>query len=396
VRVARRLRELPRVRAAFGRGELSYSKVRALTRIEAIEREGELLELAQCATAAQLERIVRGYRAVARADADRAWHERYLTLVHDDDGSIVVRGRLPRDEGAILLRALEAARDRDADPAALSGRDDDLTSVPAGTLTTAPRSAMARRPDDASREPASDQMAVATRNLGVRNADALVLLAEEALAADDARCRTGAERYQVVVHVDANALSSVGDSEPGDRCELDDRAPVAAETARRLCCDASIVTLVERDGEALSMGRKTRRITPALRRALRSRDGGCRFPGCTQRRWTDAHHIQHWAHGGATAMPNLVQLCRHHHRLVHEGGFSVERAAAGALRFRRPDGRAIATVPTSAAASAATVIGDNRRRGLRIGAETCVPRWCGEPLDLPAAVDAVLTCTQRE
>ena len=78
-----------------------------------------------------------------------------------------------------------------------------------------------------------------------------------------------------------------------------------------------------------------------MQRALRSRDGGCRFPGCTCRRFVDAHHIRHWANGGETSLDNLVLLCRRHHRLVHEGGFDVERTADGTLRFTRPDGRVI-------------------------------------------------------
>ena len=126
--------------------------------------------------------------------------------------------------------------------------------------------------------------------------------------------------------------------------ELADGTPLAAETARRLACDAAIVPLIERAGRPLSVGRKTRSIPPALRRALSSRDRGCRFPGCTNHRTVDAHHIEHWANGGATSLENLVQLCRHHHRLLHEGGYSVTKAGAGFV-FRRPDGREIRPIP---------------------------------------------------
>ncbi len=97
-------------------------------------------------------------------------------------------------------------------------------------------------------------------------------------------------------------------------------------------------------GDPLDIGRKTRAVSPAMQRALRSRDGGCRFPGCTHDRFVDAHHIRHWADGGETSFDNLALLCRHH-RLVHEGGFGVERIANGALRFTRPDGQIIAEHP---------------------------------------------------
>ena len=82
-----------------------------------------------------------------------------------------------------------------------------------------------------------------------------------------------------------------------------------------------------------------------MQRALRSRDHGCRFPGCAHDRFVDAHHIQHWANGGETSLDNLVLLCRRHHRLVHEGGFGVEPIADGAIQFTRPDGRVIAEHP---------------------------------------------------
>src|SRR4051812_37278187 len=111
VRVARRLHELPLVRECFSRGELSYSKVRALTRLEDVTREAELLELARYMTASQLERTVRGWRRVIAAEAHRVHEERFLNVIHDDDGSVIVRGRLSREEGAVLMKALGVMRD---------------------------------------------------------------------------------------------------------------------------------------------------------------------------------------------------------------------------------------------------------------------------------------------
>ena len=162
------------------------------------------------------------------------------------------------------------------------------------------------------------------RSRGGSRAEALIAVADAFLAGGAGTGRTaraGGDRYQVVVHADAAALSG---EEPGGRCELDDGSPLAIETVRRLACDASIVQLLERDGQPLRIGRRTRTIPPALRRALNARDRGCRFPGCGSRRFLDAHHIEHWAKGGATDLDNLLLLCGHHHRLLHEGGYRVD------------------------------------------------------------------------
>jgi hypothetical protein len=347
VRVARRLRELPAIRASFAAGELSFSKVRALTRVENVEREADLLELARHATASQLERLLRAYRGVVATERAVAGGrpERWLAIDHDDDGCVVVRGRLPAEEGALLVAALEAAQD---DLARREDSADGARDVPAGT----PREA---------------------------RAEALVALADTFLAGGHGS-RTGGDRYQVLVHVDAPVLSRVDES---GRCELDDGAPLAVETARRLACDASVVRMLEQDGKPLRIGRKTRSIPPALRRALSARDHGCRFPGCGSRRFVDAHHIEHWADGGPTDLDNLVQLCGAHHRLLHEGGFGVDRSGSGGLIFRRPDGRRIPDCPHPPRAQARRL--ERTRRP-----DACVP-VSHDRLDLELAVEAVLT-----
>ncbi len=131
----------------------------------------------------------------------------------------------------------------------------------------------------------------------------------------------------------------------GHHCEIDDGPDVSAETARRLSCDASLVAIVENEkGEPLSVGRKTRSIPPALQRALNSRDKGCRSPGCTHKKYTDAHHIHHWARGGETKLSNLVTLCRFHHRKVHEGEVVVQMLDDGAIRFVQPNGECFDSV----------------------------------------------------
>jgi len=202
-----------------------------------------------------------------------------------------------------------------------------------------------------------------------------VLMAETLLSSGPA-ARSGGESYQVVVHVDAATLD---DDEDGS-CQLEDGAALHPETARRLACDASLVRIVERDGRPLSVGRKSRSVPPALRRALQSRDRACRFPGCRHRRFLHAHHIDHWARGGRTDLSNLIHLCSRHHRLLHEGGYRVERGAGGALRFERPDGQLLPTVPVRPTGDRSELVRENRRLGLTLTHETCVPD-AGDRLD---------------
>jgi hypothetical protein len=201
------------------------------------------------------------------------------------------------------------------------------------------------RNDDA----ANDVTAVTSENgdrFAQRRADALTTMAETALRhgyePQPSAERYQANRYQIVVHVTAETLAA-GDA---GRCELDSGPRLAPDTVRRIACDGSLLRITDdAAGNPLDIGRKTRAVPPAMQRALRSRDHGCRFPGCTHDRFVDAHHIRHWANGGETLLDNLVLLCSRHHRLVHEGGFGVERIASGALRFTRPDGRVIAEHP---------------------------------------------------
>jgi hypothetical protein len=225
-------------------------------------------------------------------------------------------------------------------------------------------------------------------SLGERRADALVLMADTLLA-NEPNGR-GGDRFQVVVHVDVMTLRD-GDGES----ELADGAPIDGETARRLACDSAIVPLLERAGRPLGVGRKTRSVPPALRRALASRDRGCRFPGCASHRTVDAHHIEHWANGGATNLENLVQLCRHHHRLLHEGGYTVTKAGSRFV-FRRPDGRQIRAFPRKPRRCSSALPESNLRDGHAIDPEATVTLWAGERFDLGYNVDALLTFAPPE
>jgi Domain of unknown function (DUF222)/HNH endonuclease len=347
VRVARRLAELPLVYRAFSRGELSYAKVRALTRVADEASEQELLELARHLTASQLERAVRAYRRVTNDDANALQEAAYVGYSWEPDGSLVVRARLAPEDGALFLRALEAARDR-------------------------------LRESESSAERGSAELRAPYRPT---NADALVTMADSALASES-DSRNGGERYQVVVHVEAGEGTSA----------LEDGPVIADETARRLACDASLVEIRERDGEPLSVGRKTRTIPPALRRALQARDRTCRFPGCENRRFLDAHHVQHWARGGETKLDNLVLLCTRHHRFVHEAGYSLVELAGGELEFRDPWGAPIPAVPRPPPGEADRLLADNRF--LEIDAGTCCS-GDGDRMDLDLAVSALVSLIVR-
>jgi hypothetical protein len=303
VRVARRLSELPLVHAAFARGELSYAKVRALTRVAQVGSEAELLELAFAATAAQLEQTVRAYRRVSALEAQQVHAKEELTWYWDDDGSMVVRARLAPEDGALLLQALRASRERlrmrelDTDDGSAGPREDDPPARADGRGGSAEPRLRESRPT---------------------NVEALVAMADASLAREGGR--SGGERYQVVVYVDEAVLAGNDAAGP----VLVGGPAVAADTARRIACDAAVVRVSLGQDGPLDVGRRTRTIPPALRRALRLRDRGCRFPGCENHRFVDAHHIRHWARGGPTALDNLVLLCRRHHRLVHEGGCRVD------------------------------------------------------------------------
>jgi hypothetical protein len=221
-----------------------------------------------------------------------------------------------------------------------------------------------------------------------QQADALELIAQAALRHELDPGAPG-ERFQVVVHVDADVLA---DADAPGQSAFEDGVRVPAGTSQRLACDASrVVMRHDADGRTTEIGARTRTIPPALRRALHYRDGGCRFPGCGVR-FGQGHHIEHWAHGGPTTLSNLVLLCRRHHRAVHEEGFQVDQQPDGELRFRRPDGRSIPDVPPAPAAPADPVKDFralHETQGLRVDSQTTTPGWLGERLDVGYAIDVL-------
>jgi hypothetical protein len=363
VRVARALGMLPRLAEALARGELSYSKVRALTRVATPETEARLLAVGRAGTVEHVERIVRGWRRVDQLAESRESRRRHanrgLYVRHDEDGMVTVRGRLEPEVGALLVQALAAARER----------------LYQGTRV----GFVGETPGDPSGDPPTPAQ---------QRADALVLVAETALHQGLEPGPPG-ERYQVVVHIDASAL--VDPANPGNSA-LEGGMHVSAETSRRLACDATRVVMQhDAEGRVVEVGARTRTIPPALRRVFQHRDGGCRFPGCRVR-VGQGHHVQHWANGGPTTLSNLILLCRRHHRAVHEDGYRVVRGPDDVLRFRRPDGRDLPDTPPPAAVPddpVHTLRQHHEAQGLQLTARTACPSWLGERLDVGWAVDVL-------
>ena len=361
--MARALGTLPLLAGALARGELSYAKARALTRVATPETEERLLAVGKVGTAEHVERLVRGWRRVDRQaearETARRHASRALHVYRDDDGTVTVRGRLEPEAGALLMRALAAARE------ALY-QQSRASYVETGAV-------------EASLEPPT---------MVQQQADALALLAETALHHGIDPGAPG-ERYQVVVHVDAPVLA---DPDAPGQSVLDDGAHVSAETARRLACDASrVVMRHDRDGRVVEVGARTRTIPPALRRALHHRDRGCRFPGCGLP-LGQGHHIRHWAQGGPTTLSNLALLCRRHHRAVDEEGYAMDRQPDGELRFRRPDGRLLPEVPLPTAVTDDPVEFVRARHdaaGPRLHARTASGGWSGERFDVGWAIDVL-------
>ena len=400
VRVARALGELPLLSDAMRRGRISYSKVRALTRVATPANERRLLGFAECAPASYVERLARAWRRVDRteeaADERRRHERRQLTTWVDDDGMMVIRGRLSPEVGAVVRRALEAAGDRlwketppeeaaetsfgqrqadalgvvaesalaadldrgtagdryqvvlhveaetlragpggqaaavrglalssaasdvpgetpDDTASDVSGETPDDTASDVETLWTAGSDVSAETPDDtASDVPAETPGNAASDVETLWTAGSDVSAETSPVAASDVPAETLAGHP---ASEDADGLrvpAAMAVSPIGGQAALEDAdgLRVSAETARRTACDAGAVVMRHAaDGSVLDVGRKTRTIPPALRRALEARDRQCRFPGCNARR-CDAHHVRHWADGGRTRLDNLVLLCR--------------------------------------------------------------------------------------
>jgi hypothetical protein len=295
VRVAHALKMLPAISQAFSKGELSYSKVRALTREARSDNEAELLAFALKTTAARVDEHCRELRNGSNAsteEAHRSHLRRSLTVRRDPSrGTMIFTIELPVEKGELIDKALDRARETSA----------------------------------------FDHPEFAEESWRAIQADALVTMANDYLNGRNDGASGTADNYQVTVHVDRSALAN-GKGRSG----------LPIESVKRLCCDSDTVVIVDdENGEPLNIGRKTRTVPTAVKRALWARDKGCVFPGCRHKRFVDAHHIEHWSAGGKTSLDNLMLLCSKHHRLVHEGGFRIERDYRDRWCFKRPDGIAV-------------------------------------------------------
>jgi len=299
VRVASALFDLPRISRAFASRELSYSKVRSLSRVATPQNEAQLLDYAQQATAEQVQRrcqqMHNADRAASTHDVNEIHRGRFLRRSVDGCGRMTISVELTEEAGALVMAALERAM-AEADASRDASTAEDEASFPA------------------------------------RQADALVDMARAYLAGESAKSASPADHYQVVVHVDEAALRA----EPVEGA----RSDLPIESVRRLCCDAGVVVVTEDDkGNPLDLGRKHRVVQPALRRALIARDRHCCYPGCAHTRWLEAHHVMHWIDGGKTSLDNTLLLCSAHHRRLHEGGFRIKPNHTGEWYFETAAGK---------------------------------------------------------
>ncbi len=296
VRVAHALKCLPLISAAFSTGELSYSKVKALTRVANRDNEERLLAFALTHTAVTVAERCRELCCGSEASidvAERAWANRSLRVWRDRERSrMTITVELPLEAGELLEKALDKAR------------HDNVLEIPDLAETT----------------------------WSARQADAFLNMVTGFLAGENGSHN---DNYLVTIHVDASALAG-GDG----------RAAVPIESVKRHCCDGQAVVLTETDdGEPLSIGRKSRLVPKSIERAVRARDRNrCVFPGCNNQRFLNCHHVEHWANGGDTCLDNLMLLCTKHHTLVHEGGFRIHKDFLDNWAFFRPDGIAVPEV----------------------------------------------------
>ena len=398
VRVARCLATLPLIDASFAAGQISYSMARAMTRVATPDNEDFLLRIAHYGTASHVEKVVSKYRSVRAKQDDAAEREqdnaRKLVYYQDSDGMWVIHAMLPPEAGAMVVKALQAIaapeQARKQEQVQQELRQEPQPSHQGVSAETFSEAVEKEEP------PRYQDLMEHTR------ADALARLAEHFLATAGGKPQLqglkGSERCQIMLHVDINTLRQHGQA-PGhahEHCQMDDKQWLSPKTARRLSCDASLVTVLEDDqGRVLNIGRRTRTVPAAISRALGIRDKTCRFPGCCESRYVDAHHIQHWADGGETSLDNLVTLCRYHHGQLHRGSFSIRvdhSASQQQLIFATPSGRAIKAsfFPQFPQVCAETLAEALSRETSDVDAQTCVTRWQGEDCDYGMAIEALL------
>ena len=288
VKTARALQELPTITKTLGEGRVSLDQVRALCRFATGDDEDEVLRWARDRAASELQAIARDHEGVTVAGDNVLFSDREVSWWWSEDRRLHLKATLPPDYGVVVVKALE-------------------------------RIAYQALPDEQG----------FYEHVDARCADALLRVASQSIGAD-----SDPDRATVVIHVDADVLG--GDS---GAALVEDGPLLPTETARRLGCDGRWQLFADFEGETVGIGRMSRRVPASLLRALRLRDRCCRFPGCERTGWLHAHHLIHWANGGDTDLDNLILLCGHHHRFVHEGGWTISGDSNGAVRFITRHGR---------------------------------------------------------
>jgi hypothetical protein len=289
IKAATAMHDLPGVAEAFEGGALGLDKVVELCRFATPETETELIDWASDVTCASVRRRADLEVRAARDETAEFERDRYLRYWYEDGGRrFGLEARMPSAQGAVVAKAL------------------------------------ARVVDQVPVMPAEDDGAY----IEARRADALLALCSQRIATD-----ADADRATVVVHASLEALAGKRNA------ETEHGAVMPPEALQRLACDARVQVVAESDaGEAVAFGRTRREPSVSMMRQLRHRDRGCRFPGCGSTAFANAHHIVWWSHGGGTDLDNLLLICGFHHRLVHEHGWAIQRAADGRVRWFRPDG----------------------------------------------------------
>jgi len=410
VRVAQCLSDLPKTNEAFSEGIISYSKVRAISRVATNNNEDFLLNIAKQGTASHMEILVRKFQQVKRqvkrtevikqADQDRKKksHEqiqhdsREMISYQDDNGMLIIHAKLPAEAGAIVVKAIDAIlrehsvlenNEKEENVSAETSFEDKTEDIP--TIKPVHLSFAKRR------------------------ADALTTMAEHFIASntnnEGIKTLAGHERCQIMLHVDIKTLQNHAncttqhENHANHHCNLDNRQWLSPETAKRLSCDASLVTVLEDDkGKVLNIGRRSRTIPPAIVKALNLRDTSCQYPSCCTSKHLDAHHIIHWANGGETRLNNLVMLCRHHHTKLHQGAFTIETKATGTksldIVYRNTKGKQLRQsidpqfrkINTSHQSSSNYL----EKHFPQINPNTAITSWKGEKLDYDMAMGGLI------
>ena len=393
VRVARKLAELPLVDEELRIGAMSYSQARAITRVATAENEAVWVGYAKHMPASQLDTVCRSYQNVQAYDqvpgagakagvvlAAQVAAQRTVTRRSLDNGMVKFEIVVASDEAAIVWAALNAG---------IAKAGAELTPV---KQTPAEQPTAEQHPAEPwtaesnfAKTPTAKAPSAADR--GRQRADAFMDILQDRMRGNRPQ-RTPIEIIITVPHAGLH-----GSAGPSDLAMMADGEVIATVTAQRLCCDAGVVVAhVDAHGVPLSVGRRTRSISAAIKRALRLRDRTCRFPGCTHSRYVDGHHIEHWANGGATALSNLMLLCSAHHTLLHEGGCRVEANSANGWNFfdhrnRLIDAQPARTPSSDVGARHGLAALHDAHAALAIAATTNKSKWTGERIDYARCID---------